>query len=112
MKQYSDEVQQYYDQYLQTTDCNQLVGVEEVNEELFGVHVFPNPAREKITIQTTRSFISKIELFNIVGSLVHSDASLRTANASVDVSSYSPGLYSVRIYLEDGTTEVRKIIVE
>jgi len=112
MKQYSDEVQQYYDQYLQTTDCNQLVGVEEVNEELFGVHVFPNPAREKITIQTTRSSISKIELFNIVGSLVHSDASLRTANTSVDVSSYSPGLYSVRIYLEDGTTEVRKIIVE
>jgi hypothetical protein len=105
-------VQQYYDQYLQTTDCNQLVRVEEVNEELLGVHVFPNPAREKITIQTTRSSISKIELFNVVGSLVHSDASMRTANTSLDVSSYSPGLYSVRIYLEDGTIEVRKIIVE
>jgi hypothetical protein len=112
MKQYSDAVQQYYDQYLQTTDCNQLVRVEEVNEELLGVHVFPNPAREKITIQTTRSSISKIELFNVVGSLVHSDASMRTANTSLDVSSYSPGLYSVRIYLEDGTIEVRKIIVE
>ncbi len=112
MKQYSDEVQQYYDQYLQTTDCNQLVGIEEVNEELFGVHVFPNPAREKITIQTSRSSISKIELFNIVGSLVHSETCLKTANTSVDISAYTPGLYSVRIYLEDGTTEVRKIIVE
>ena len=112
MKQYSDEVQQYYDQYLQTTDCNQLVGIEEVNEELFGVHVFPNPAKEKITIQTTRSSISKIELFNIVGSLVHSETCLKTANTSVDISAYTPGLYSVRIYLKDGTTEVRKIIVE
>jgi hypothetical protein len=37
---------------------------------------------------------------------------MRTANTSLDVSSYSPGLYSVRIYLEDGTIEVRKIIVE
>jgi hypothetical protein len=112
MKQYSDEVQQYYDQYLQTTDCDQLVGVEETNEELFGVHVYPNPAREKISIQTSRSTISKIELFNLVGSLVHSNVGLRTANTSVDVSSYSPGLYSVRIYLEDGSTEVKKIIVE
>jgi hypothetical protein len=112
MKQYSDEVQQYYDQYLQTTDCNQLVGVEELNEELLGVHVYPNPAKEKITIQTTRSSISKIELFNIVGSLVHSETRLKTANTSVDISAYTPGLYSVRIYLEDGTTEVRKIIVE
>ncbi len=112
LKQYIDEIQDFYDSNLLTTNCNQLVGVEEVNEELFGVHVFPNPAREKITIQTTRSFISKIELFNIVGSLVHSDASLRTANASVDVNTYTPGLYSIRIYLEDGTTEVRKIIVE
>jgi hypothetical protein len=105
-------VQQYYDQYLQTTDCNQLVGVEELNEELLGVHVYPNPAKEKITIQTTRSSISKIELFNIVGSLVHSETRLKTANTSVDISAYTPGLYSVRIYLEDGTTEVRKIIVE
>jgi hypothetical protein len=112
LKQYVNELQGFYDLNLVSTNCNQLVGVEEVNEELLGVHVYPNPAREKITIQTTRSSISKIELFNIVGSLVHSDTSLRTANASVDVSSYSPGLYSVRIYLEDGTTEVRKIIVE
>jgi hypothetical protein len=86
--------------------------VEETNEELFGVHVYPNPAREKISIQTSRSTISKIELFNLVGSLVHSNAGLRIANTSVDVSSYAPGLYSVRIYLEDGSTEVKKIIVE
>jgi hypothetical protein len=34
MKQYSDEVQQYYDQYLQTTDCEQLVGLEEESERI------------------------------------------------------------------------------
>ena len=112
MKQYSDEVQQYYDQYLQTADCNQLVGIDEMNEEVFGVHVYPNPAREKIIIQTTRSSISKIELFNIVGSLVHSETRLKTANTSVDISTYTSGVYSVRISLEDGRTEVKKIIVE
>ncbi|MFM1772809.1 MAG: hypothetical protein RLZZ71_1951 [Bacteroidota bacterium] len=112
MKQYSDEVQQYYDQYLQTTDCNQLVGVEEESEDAYGVNVYPNPSSDRVAVQTTRSSICKIELFNPVGSLVYSTSGLDVGAVVIDVNAYAHGLYSVRVYLKDGTVEVRKIIVE
>ena len=112
MKQYSDEVQQYYDQYLQTTDCNQLVGVEEESEDAYGVNVYPNPSSDRVAVQTTRSSICKVELFNPVGSLVYSTSGLEVGAVIIDVNTYAKGLYSVRVYLKDGTVEVRKIIVE
>ncbi len=112
MKQYSDEVQQYYDQYLQTTDCNQLVGVEEESEDAYGVNVYPNPSSDRVAVQTTRSSICKVELFNPIGSLIYSESSLEVGAVIIDVNALATGLYSVRVYLNDGTIEVRKIIVE
>jgi hypothetical protein len=112
MKQYSDEVQQYYDQYLQTTDCNQLVEVAEESEGAYGVNVYPNPSSDRVAVQTTRSSICKVELFNPVGSLVYSTSGLEVGAVIIDVNTYAKGLYSVRVYLNDGTVEVRKIIVE
>jgi hypothetical protein len=112
MKQYSDEVQQYYDQYLQTTNCDQLVGVEDESEDALGVNVYPNPSSDRVAVQTTRSSICKVELFNPVGSLVYSTYGLEVGAVIIDVNAYAKGLYSVRVYLNDGTVEVRKIIVE
>lgn len=112
MKQYSDEVQQYYDQYLQTTDCNQLVGVEEESEDAYGVNVYPNPSSDRVAVQTTRSSICKVELFNPIGSLIYSESGLEVGAVIIDVNALATGLYSVRVYLNDGTIEVRKIIVE
>lgn len=112
MKQYSDVAQNYYDQYLQNESCDQLVGVEEVSQEMFGVHVYPNPTKDRFTVQTTGSNMAKIELFNVVGSLVYSQGGMQTANTQVEVSAFTPGLYSVRIYLHDGTTEVRKVMLQ
>ncbi|MFM2315831.1 MAG: Secretion system C-terminal sorting domain, partial [Bacteroidota bacterium] len=112
MKQYSDEVQQYYNQYLQTTDCNQLVGVEGESEDAYGVNVYPNPSSDRVAVQTTRSSICKVELFNPVGSLVYSTSGLEVGAVIIDVNAYAKGLYSVRVFLKDDTVEVRKIIVE
>lgn len=112
MKQYSDEVQQYYDQYLQTTDCNRLVGVDEESEDAYGVNVYPNPSSDRVAVQTTRSSICKVELFNPIGSLIYSESGLEVGAVIIDVNALATGLYSVRVYLKDGTTEVRKIIVE
>ncbi len=112
MKQYSDEVQQYYDQYLQTTDCNQLVGVEEESEDAYGVNVYPNPSSDRVAVQTTRSSICKVELFNPIGSLIYSESGLEVGAVIIEINALATGLYSVRVYLKDGTIEVRKIIVE
>ena len=112
MKQYSDEVQQYYDQYLQTTDCNQLVGVEEESQDAYGVNVYPNPSSDRVAVQTTRSSICKVELFNPIGSLIYSESGLEVGAVIIDVNALATGLYSVRVSLKDGTIEVRKIIVE
>ena len=70
------------------------------------------PSSDRVAVQTTRSSICKVELFNPVGSLVYSTSGLEVGAVIIDVNTYAKGLYSVRVYLKDGTVEVRKIIVE
>jgi hypothetical protein len=112
LKQYINEVQDFYDLNLLTTNCDQLVGVEGESEDAYGVNVYPNPSSDRVAVQTTRSSICKVELFNPVGSLVYSTSGLEVGAVIIDVNTYAKGLYSVRVFLKDGTVEVRKIIVE
>jgi hypothetical protein len=51
-------------------------------------------------------------LFNPIGSLIYRESGLEVGAVIIDVNALATGLYSVRVYLKDGTVEVRKIIVE
>ncbi len=72
-------------------------------------YVFPNPASENITVQSSFK-IHGIEIFNEQGQKILTTNS-NGYNTSIDVSSYPKGTYIVKIMTKSGTTN-KKIIVQ
>lgn len=75
-------------------------GVREIN-------VYPNPASDKLYVDGDD--ISRIELYNVSGKLVHSSA--RPGADGIDVSKFAPGIYLLRSTTLSGGMSTKKIIV-
>jgi hypothetical protein len=69
--------------------------------------IYPNPVTNVVTIHTSMP-MSGIKVFNILGALVQ-EIKVTSETASMDLSSYSSGMYFITVYNEDGLT-TRKII--
>ncbi|MGO4905904.1 CotH kinase family protein [Flavobacterium sp. W20_MBD1_R3] len=69
--------------------------------------IYPNPVSDIVTIHASTP-MSEIKIFNILGALVQE---IKVANnlVDMDLSTYSSGIYFVKIYNEEGYTS-RKII--
>lgn len=80
--------------------CENL-SVSEFDESIVSLH--PNPTEGIITINST-STINKIEVFNMLGSLVAA-----SKNNSIDLSQRTSGVYFLKIYTNNGITS-RKVI--
>lgn len=65
----------------------------------FTVSVFPNPAKEKITVSFTEGFTnpSLIKIYSLDGKLLLSQSSKGNNSQVVDLSKISPGTYFLRI---------------
>ena len=72
-------------------------------------YVFPNPANENITVQSSFK-IQGIEIFNEQGQKVL-ETKPNAYNTTIDVSSYPKGTYIVKIITKSGTAN-KKIIVQ
>ena len=73
------------------------------------VRIFPNPASNIVFIESDK-IPSKLELFNMTGQVVYSSYS--EIPESIDLNNYSGGLYFVKLDFTDGSTSVRKLIIE
>ncbi|WP_169744664.1 T9SS type A sorting domain-containing protein [Siansivirga zeaxanthinifaciens] len=77
--------------------------------EIEGLKVYPNPAKDYLTIESNKVKISLVEIYNILGSKVLSSNSL--IGNKLNVSSLSKGVYLLKINSE-AKTSVRKIVIE
>ena len=68
--------------------------------------VFPNPANDKFIISASDQTISNIEIFDILGKKIYSQPHGNT----IDVSSFSKGLYLLKVYDTNGQVSSFKII--
>ncbi len=66
--------------------------------------VYPNPARERISIQS-KALVRKVSLYSLDGKIV-----LEDANTNIDLSGFQPGNYLIKIDFADGKSETQKII--
>jgi hypothetical protein len=84
---------------------NCVVGIDE-QEQTNAIRMYPNPSTTSLEIVSDEQF-SYVEVFDIISKQIafYSD---KTNSLTIDVSSYSNGVYFIKI---DGKT-VRKIIVE
>jgi hypothetical protein len=72
------------------------------------VLIYPNPASEKIKIQTTGFTISQLTIYDVYGKPVFHEENNRDL---LDVSFFPPGVYMVQLTSDKGKIIIRKILV-
>lgn len=96
--------------------ANPPVAVEEIKSEQDDLFtVYPNPAREKITISCHQTGnIHSVYLFDMAGKMLKmQDAgSMKGGGFDMDVSMFEPGLYLVGIEKIDETRQYNKLIIQ
>lgn len=79
-----------------------------VSETARGLRIYPNPADDKIVIESS-SMITKVELIGIPG--ISYVFEVNGANAEINISDYSPGVYILKVELSGGHQVVEKVVV-
>lgn len=75
---------------------------------LEGVMVYPNPNSGQFEISSKDNKI-RVEIFTIVGQKIFSNSSFMNTQ-KIDITSYAPGIYYLKLVSEDGRELVKKII--
>jgi hypothetical protein len=79
------------------------------------LQIFPNPAKNKIifhNVNSNSSTISQITFYNNFGVIIFSEIFYRQNSLEVNLTELKPGIYFSKIYFENGTFIVKKIIRE
>jgi len=85
-----------------------LYGVGIHSKQDLSVEIYPNPASELLTVRTAIKAYHTVEIANINGSIIYSEAFSKASN-SIDIKELKKGLYFLRI--SDGQTVLtRKFI--
>lgn len=80
------------------------------SEDLSSISVHPNPAKDKIYIQTHQNEVYKFELYNVLG---RRDMEITmTDNESISVAQLTSGMYFYRIILMSGEIVTGKVIIQ
>jgi hypothetical protein len=108
-KSYIDTVQGYLNPRIYV--ALDLGGVLSVNNVVdYSTNIFPNPAKNNITIENSNFVINSVELYNIAGQLVKSE-NVNSMKTNLNISDLNKGIYILEIKSKE-TSIRRKLIVE
>ncbi|MEI6489222.1 MAG: T9SS type A sorting domain-containing protein [Bacteroidota bacterium] len=85
------------------------IGIDEILEQN-NVSVYPNPASNTITIESTKCKVQSIKIYNVLGEQVNSLKLTGNSKIEIDVSNLTQGVYFVEVETEKGI--VRKKFVK
>src|SRR5690606_9892318 len=79
-----------------TITVEEVLGVEENELNTFGV--YPNPANETVQMDVPKNIeTGQILVFDVLGKQIYSEAFDSNDNFSINVSNWSPGIYSIQL---------------
>ena len=85
-----------------------VTGINSLNADN-AISVYPNPAKEILTIESKQSLISEIKLTDVLGQLVLQQGSLRVNRSELNVSALPAGVYLLEV--KQGDVKLQKQIV-
>ncbi|GDX51200.1 hypothetical protein LBMAG27_02470 [Bacteroidota bacterium] len=86
-------------------------GVEELTVNSEQLIVYPNPATDQLTIFSNKQSINTLVITDVLGRVIYSDM-VNTKSANLNVSSFSAGVYFVKVQLQNGDVEVKRFVKE
>jgi len=97
--------------YLDDINISQTVGIDEISSQVNFLNVYPDPAKENITIEIpTMINEGTIKVYNIQGQMLLEQPIMKT-QTDLNISGFDKGVYFVRI-VGDNINVSRKIIKE
>lgn len=88
---------------------NPNIGLDIINDNT-SLHVFPNPAKDYVSVRLENGQIDKLELYNAKGQLVEQRKQLGTA-INLNTTKLNPGVYFFKIYAEEQVSTSRLVIL-
>lgn len=83
-------------------------GVEETTDLSAYIKSYPNPVSDVWTVLATGVDINKVELYNLMGSLVYRSAdNLSAGQWRLNMADFTPGLYTARVYTSMGVQTIK-----
>ncbi len=80
--------------------------------EINGFKLFPNPAKNQLTITSESQAIQAIAIYDIKGSLMVEETNTNTLSKNINVSGLNPGLYITAITTDNGSRFTQKLIIK
>ncbi len=90
----------------QTVTIN-VTGIDSYSQD--AVTVYPNPSNGIFTVNMNTAAKTTVEVYNVIGEVVYS-TQLANNSASVDLSNYSAGVYSMKL-ISGNATVVKQIVL-
>lgn len=72
--------------------------------------VYPNPAKEMITIHAQDAVINQVAVFNVAGMMVYQSNGLNTSEYRYSVKGLNAGIYFARVATEQGTAVMKFVV--
>lgn len=80
------------------------------NEISNSVKLYPNPARDFITIESKSVKLSSVDMYNVLGAKVLSTE--LSNNNRVNVSNLGKGVYFMKLYAEEGGSATKRVVIQ
>ncbi len=84
--------------------------VNSLNAQKISLNVYPNPARDNLSVYTNGSLPYRIELIDVTGKVVLEDQLLEKGGNQIDISNLKDGLYVLRANYADSYITKRIVI--
>lgn len=81
------------------------------NKNSSTINFYPNPSSGKFSFQSIKENISKIEIYNLLGSAIYNQNLNRTTPNEIDLSASPKGIYFAKLYNEE-KSYITKIVIE
>ncbi len=77
-----------------------------------GIEVYPNPAKDRISIDGLNDQVLQVELINAHGQIVKTWASTKEIRRELDLQQLTPGMYIVQIVFERGEAVRKRLVIQ
>lgn len=102
-----------YYQFPNGGECNFALSIDELYSKSLTIHVYPNPAKDLLTVETIESsLIEVLKIYSISGTLVKEIVVTKNSISDVDVSNLESGMYFIEITTENGDRGVKRFVKE
>ena len=107
---YTDSTMGYFcRRIVRATNLDGLNDLDELNANS-EVQIYPNPASEQVTIQTSKGIITAVEMYASTGELVRSELNLSSSQVNLNNLNLKEGLYLCTVHI-DGQRVTKRVVI-